>query len=125
MRWVCWSGYLTYKQLVPSCSSATYLTTCHAKEDCPLNIISYILTFKSIQFSPGLKMVLQDQSKFLQVMWQLPLEQMPKQELILLNSASYRLLIHIRSYGLFLAVFTFWFRSIQFFTLYNLVNITS
>jgi len=34
-------------------------------------------------------MVLQDQSKFLQVTWQLPLEQMPKQELILLNSASY------------------------------------
>src|SRR6218665_2696077 len=41
------------------------------------------------------------------------------------TTAANRLLIHIRSYGLFLAVFTFWFRSIQFFTLYNLVNITS
>ena len=43
----------------------------------------------------------------------------------LFYTAVYRLLIHIRSYGLFLAVFTFLFRSIQFFTLYNLVSIRS
>src|SRR6218665_3352431 len=70
----------------------------------PADTITMLLSYTLFQFSHHMDPIL----KFL-----------------ITRIAVYRLLIHIRSYGLFLAVFTFWFRSIQFFTLYNLVNITS